>query len=549
METNSTLQIDEDFKTSAKRFADQGADASEVQNYISDFKQMKPKIKDASQKDIDKWKQWAEFKAFVDELKTTKTKGQEKKEKKLTGAKLVAEDKYWRVYEITTHDAAMMYGSGTKWCITQADCHYWDQYVAEGDFYFYISKRLPPSSPFYKIAMLVGDDGRKSYWDAKDSEREGKTTLWNRRAGIPFKLPEVPGLPQPEQPAKEQAMTNPVATESVEKGEWKIFDWAGNLKFDGQRFASFDDAEEFLSAKLGDGYEDDRGEFFISQDKTRASNYVDPKDPRSGEKMEAADEVVKEASEADDAKLIEELVAEFGKGKSDEELAELTLEITDSLDWNKGRYSDWGDAGSFKADGTEYNIVRSGDEAEAIALKLVKQDLESEPEIFNQDFIQQHMTITDTDRRLIAVDEADARASDLRYDLERENFEDVFQQTGKYQDEFSALEDKVLNAESGSDEEKAAKAEITKLGEKAIEEWESDYADEVEEALKDPIQYFVKDQGIYSIEDLMKASFISIDVDAAAQDAIDQDGVYHFISLYDGNADTLPSGAVYFRED
>ncbi len=44
-----------------------------------------------------------------------------------------------------------------------------------------------------------------------------------------------------------------------------IYDWAGNVKFHGAQFDSFDDAEEFLSAYLDDRYDDDRQEFEIMQ--------------------------------------------------------------------------------------------------------------------------------------------------------------------------------------------------------------------------------------------------------------------------------------------
>jgi hypothetical protein len=49
------------------------------------------------------------------------------------------------------------------------------------------------------------------------------------------------------------------------KNPWVIKDWAGNL-MDFGRFKTFDDAEEFLSEKLGDGYETDRGEYEIQKD-------------------------------------------------------------------------------------------------------------------------------------------------------------------------------------------------------------------------------------------------------------------------------------------
>ncbi len=42
-----------------------------------------------------------------------------------------------------------------------------------------------------------------------------------------------------------------------------IKDWAGNVKWHGQKFEDFESAEEFLSEKLGDSYEEDRQEFFI----------------------------------------------------------------------------------------------------------------------------------------------------------------------------------------------------------------------------------------------------------------------------------------------
>lgn len=46
---------------------------------------------------------------------------------------------------------------------------------------------------------------------------------------------------------------------------WIIKDWAGNL-MDFGRFASFDDAEEFLCEKLDDEYETDRQEYEILKD-------------------------------------------------------------------------------------------------------------------------------------------------------------------------------------------------------------------------------------------------------------------------------------------
>jgi len=82
--------------------------------------------------------------------------------------------------------------------------------------------------------------------------------------------------------------------------------------------------------------------------------------------------------------------------------------------------------------------------------------------------------------------------------------------------------------------------------EEAREALQEKYYDEMYKALEDPINYFVDEQGIYTIEDLMKQSFIRIDVDRAAQDAIDTDGVAHFLDGYDNEEVELPSGAVAY---
>jgi hypothetical protein len=47
---------------------------------------------------------------------------------------------------------------------------------------------------------------------------------------------------------------------------WIIKDWAGNIKFRGKEFNSFDDGEEFLTEALGDDYEEVRGEFYIVEE-------------------------------------------------------------------------------------------------------------------------------------------------------------------------------------------------------------------------------------------------------------------------------------------
>jgi len=167
--------LEEDFKTAAKKFQDQGISKEDVEQYFADFKSLKnQKIQRPEDKDIDQWakKPWEEFKEFIDSLKTAVTKTHAKRMVKAEGAELVAEDPNWYVYKITTHKACMTYGSGTKWCITTPGGERWEQYAQKNNFYFIISKILPEEDPWHKIALQYGLDGTATYWDAEDREHK-----------------------------------------------------------------------------------------------------------------------------------------------------------------------------------------------------------------------------------------------------------------------------------------------------------------------------------------------------------------------------------------
>lgn len=166
------ISIQSDFKTVQKKFTDQGIEETAVKQYLEDFKKLRDSRDLGENKDIELWgkKPWDEFKEFVDKTKEEKTKTQEKKLQKIEGAELVFEDEYWFVYKILTYEAAVSYGAGTKWCITQAD--HWRDYIAQGAcFYFLISKVRDASWDLYKIAVKVSDPRLSKsleYWNAAD---------------------------------------------------------------------------------------------------------------------------------------------------------------------------------------------------------------------------------------------------------------------------------------------------------------------------------------------------------------------------------------------
>jgi len=170
------IVIESDFKTVKQKFIKQGISQERVNETIDAFKELRDgqKIKAIDEKNIDFWgkKSWEDFKSFVDKTKKEKSATETKKLKKMAGAELVAENEGWYVYHITTHEACKIYGSGTKWCITESDGEQWKSYSSEYNIYFILSKKLSKEkSDFYKIAVTVDLLGELDFWDSLDTDR------------------------------------------------------------------------------------------------------------------------------------------------------------------------------------------------------------------------------------------------------------------------------------------------------------------------------------------------------------------------------------------
>lgn len=225
----------------------------------------------------------------------------------------------------------------------------------------------------------------------------------------------------------------------------------------------------------------------------------------------------KSKADFESKKTLNELVSYFAKkeGVAKEDLREFREELLESI--NPGRYGDWGDSISLTADGNEYNLILDTDEAERIAIEMTKQNMEEDPEMFG-DFLSGYLTITPTDKRIIAQEEADRTFEDMS---DRDIRDD-------YERQFGGAEDK----------------DVDEMREELVE----DHAETVEQELSDPVNYFVNVQGIYDLESLMQQPWIRVDTDEAARDAVRADGFEHFLSTYDGNYDETPSGIVVMKE-
>lgn len=179
-----------------------------------------------------------------------------------------------------------------------------------------------------------------------------------------------------------------------------------------------------------------------------------------------------------------------------------------------------------------YVVARDDDAVEELAIAVVTQDLESEPENFSQDFLESHINIDRLRRDL----EPDTESSNLDYFNEMDD-EELIRELQR-----SPLSEDEYLTEPGDEE-----GEVFELSDRdglieALAEHKTD------QDLKDPVAYL---QEMLGNEDGIKEAIkiAGIDIEAAAKEAVNVDGAGHFLSSYDGEIRETPSGLPYWRTD
>ena len=136
-----------------------------------------------------------ELEAVVSNLENTKSKRQAERELTDIGATLVAENAYWKVYHITTFEAAQTYGRDTQWCITGINGYgnkYWKEYTDKGiTFYFYITKgKYNPRGTDSKFALTVIPARRDAEWD-----HDVYYKIYNQQDQLVNEIPNAADIP------------------------------------------------------------------------------------------------------------------------------------------------------------------------------------------------------------------------------------------------------------------------------------------------------------------------------------------------------------------
>ena len=153
----------------AKQVFTNGENMDYVIEAVKNFEQSLGRLKKHKKStDINSYKSIAEVNEALSKLPRRETPS--KKELKGTG-ELVYENDDLYVIAPRNYEGSCKWGAGAKWCIAQDtyDGHY-KNYTKNNLFYFVISKTLPSSSPYYKIAIQKEmASGKNTYWDVPDT--------------------------------------------------------------------------------------------------------------------------------------------------------------------------------------------------------------------------------------------------------------------------------------------------------------------------------------------------------------------------------------------
>lgn len=249
----------------------------------------------------------------------------------------------------------------------------------------------------------------------------------------------------------------------------------------------------------------------------------------------------------------------------------------DPAEIEERRYSHYG-LNQYDTPDGEYAVGEDGD-AENAALESAQNAIDEG--VVNENFLSDYITMSDTDRRLYAQEEADSREGDMDDDeiikqagIQNE-IDEIDEKESEHQERIFEIESEVDELEielAGLDEEEDSERieeinreiqhlESQKEGLEVIDydEMKQDLIDEAREKvreeiydetydeLEDPVDYFVHTHGFYTLQELIKNGPVFVDEKQVAEDMVSQDGRGHFLSHYDGDEnDQEYDGITYY---
>jgi len=172
-------ELMEGFKEAKAKFIAAGADPAAVDETIAQFKQLKARhMLGPVEGDIDSFADFARLQQVVADAGQRVSGKQKRKETKLQGAVLFKDSPEHHIVVPHTREAAVLYGKGTKWCVSSVDSntHFATYRRDLAKHYMLLNKKKTPydhatnqGDPYYKIAVTIYPDGRLTFHDARDT--------------------------------------------------------------------------------------------------------------------------------------------------------------------------------------------------------------------------------------------------------------------------------------------------------------------------------------------------------------------------------------------
>ena len=180
-------------------------------------------------------------------------------------------------------------------------------------------------------------------------------------------------------------------------------------------------------------------------------------------------------------------------------------------------------------DANEYRVFKNEDVAEEMAVEEVREDIEYQPEMFNRDFL---MDFVDVDDFLVL-------------DIENANYDYVKDIEDESDDKYANRLIAELVENGLISENEALTTDPTELS----DDYSQDYINLLtSEQIGDDngIEYFIDNFGEDEFFKIVIDNNL-IDFDNASKDAVNMDGIAHFLARYDGETIYLDNNVVAYR--
>ena len=178
----------------------------------------------------------------------------------------------------------------------------------------------------------------------------------------------------------------------------------------------------------------------------------------------------------------------------------------------------------------EYRVFKTEDDAEETAIQQVREDLEENPDYFNQDWLMNYIDGRDFFEEAL-TEMNDSYVQDIESESDR-----------KYANRLIAemVENGIL------DEDDAQSGNAEELAEYYKDDYIALLTQEKLEEGNDGLDYFIFNFGEEETYKMVIDNNL-IDIDEASKDAVSTDGIGHFLSSYDGETLYLSDDCVAYR--